>query len=54
MTSSRGVRMAGNTVAAAWIFGGGLFFFCRFTMAFYQANWPAIHSALDRLSQLVD
>jgi hypothetical protein len=54
VTSNRRIQMGGNIIAAIWIFGGALFFFCRFTLAFYEANRPAVHGALDHLRQLID
>ncbi len=45
----RPATKAGYILAAIWIFGGALWFYIRFTIAFYTANKPSIDSALSRL-----
>lgn len=45
------LRWIGNALAALWIFGGMLFFFMRFSFAFYSANQSAIDRLLERLQR---
>jgi len=43
------VKLAANILCGAWLIGGSLFFFFRFSMVFYAANKAAIDSVLDRV-----
>ncbi len=43
------IFVAGNVLCGAWLIGGSLFFFFRFSMVFYAANKGAVDSALERL-----
>ena len=49
MTAKACLRGAGLALAAAWIFGGTLFFFIRFSSIFYRANQSAIDSVLEHV-----
>ncbi|MCX5759094.1 MAG: hypothetical protein NTU83_11415 [Candidatus Hydrogenedentes bacterium] len=43
------ISVAANVLCGAWLIGGSLFFFFRFSMVFYAANKGAVDSALERL-----
>jgi hypothetical protein len=43
------ISTAANVLCGAWLIGGALFFFFRFSMAFYAANKGAVDAALQRL-----
>ena len=43
------ILVAANVLCGAWLIGGSLFFFFRFSMVFYAANKGVVDSALERL-----
>ena len=45
-----GLRYAGLTLAALWIFGGTLFFLIRFSYRFYVANEHTIAGLFGKFS----
>ena len=45
----RVLRIAGNVLATLWIFGGGLFFFARFSSEFRFANQALVDKILEAI-----